>query len=83
MVILVQKSRRPRRWAGVAVFAVLLLALWWSEHRDAARVEPTAAAASSPADPAASAGALATMGPSFASEPMAPTAPDAASAARH
>ena len=33
MVVLVQRSRRPRRWAGVAVFAGLLMLLWYWEHR--------------------------------------------------
>jgi len=81
VVILIQKSRRPRRWAGVATFAVLLLALWWTEHREAARTEPPPAAAASAAT-AASAGTLASMGPSFASEPLTDVAPDAASAPR-
>ena len=32
-VILVQRSRRPRRWAGVAVFAALLVGVLCLEHR--------------------------------------------------
>lgn len=36
MVILVQRSLRPRRWAGVAFFAALVVAVWWTEHHDSA-----------------------------------------------
>ncbi|HJV60549.1 MAG TPA: hypothetical protein VJ743_06360 [Albitalea sp.] len=36
MRILVEKSRRPRRWAGVAVFAALVLAGLYAERRDVA-----------------------------------------------
>jgi len=32
-VILVQRSRRPRRWAGVAIFAALLVGVLCLEHR--------------------------------------------------
>ncbi len=35
-VILVQRSRRPRRWAGVAMFAALLAGVLWMEHRQIA-----------------------------------------------
>lgn len=37
MVILVQRSRRPRRWAGVAIFAAVLIALLCVEHRQVTR----------------------------------------------
>ena len=73
MAILVQKSRRPRRWAGVAAFAALVLLVWWTEH-DAGRlpVEPlppdtSADAASHPAVPVLLSG----LGPSFSTEPLA------------
>lgn len=72
VAILVQRSRRPRRWAGVATFAVLLLVVWWTEH-DAAPVEPlppllaTAEAASHPPAPVLLSG----LGPSFSTEPLA------------
>jgi hypothetical protein len=38
-VILVQRSRRPRRWAGVAMFAALLAGVLCVEH---ARITPPA-----------------------------------------
>ena len=71
MPILVQRSRRPRRWAGVATFAVLLLALWWTEH-DAGPVhapppDTSADAAQHPPAPVMLSG----LGPSFSVEPMA------------
>jgi hypothetical protein len=34
VVILVQRSRRPRRWAGVAFFAALVVAMWWTERHE-------------------------------------------------
>jgi len=39
-VILVQRSRRPRRWAGVAMFAALLVGVLWLEHRQVAPAPP-------------------------------------------
>ena len=39
-VILVQRSRRPRRWAGVAMFAALLVGALWMEHRQVAPAPP-------------------------------------------
>jgi len=33
VAVLIQRSQRPRRWAGVALFAGFLLALWYWEHR--------------------------------------------------
>jgi hypothetical protein len=72
LALLVQRSRRPRRWAGVASFAALVLALWWTEH-DTGPVEP-------PAPPDTSAEAanhapapvlLSGLGPSFSAEPLA------------
>ena len=36
-VILVQKSRRPRRWAGVAMLAAVLIAILFLRHGDANR----------------------------------------------
>ena len=39
-VILVQRSRRPRRWAGVAMFAALLVGVLWLDHRQVAPVPP-------------------------------------------
>ena len=72
MALLVQKSRRPRRWAGVASFAALVLALWWTEH-DSGPAElpalpdtPTEAASHAPAPVL-----LSGLGPSFSTEPLA------------
>lgn len=76
MVILVQKSQRPRRWAGVASFAVLLLTLWWIEHRgvthppDVPAAHDAASGVPSVLAPAEPASGLAAMGPSFASAPI-------------
>ncbi len=44
VVILVQRSRRPRRWAGVAMFAAVLIAVLCVEHRAVTR--PSSAEAS-------------------------------------
>ena len=77
MVMLVQKSRRPRRWAGVASFAVLLVALWWI---DTARVEvapPEPVQAHPPEAP----GGLTGLGPSFSNEPITATDADPAASA--
>jgi hypothetical protein len=77
VAILVQKSRRPRRWAGVATFAALVLLVWWTEH-DAGRPmeslppDPAAEAAPSSAAPVLLGG----LGPSFSTEPLA-TLPEA------
>ena len=72
VAILIQKSRRPRRWAGVATFAVLLLGVWWTEH-DAGRPmeslppDTTAEATYHVAVPVLLSG----LGPSFSTEPLA------------
>ena len=34
MIILVERSSRPRRWAGVALFAGTLTLLWWLQRHD-------------------------------------------------
>ena len=38
MVILVQRSRRPRRWAGVALFAAILISVLYVEHHGVTRL---------------------------------------------
>ena len=69
--MLVQRSRRPRRWAGVASFAALLLAVWWTEH-DAETVQPPPADTSAEAAHHAPAPVmLSGLGPSFSTEPLA------------
>ena len=74
MIMLVQKSRRPRRWAGVALFAALLLAVWWLEQHpssgDARMIAPEMAAAPLSFEPPAAINP-AIAGPSFANESLA------------
>lgn len=70
--MLVQKSRRPRRWAGVAAFAALLLVLWWTEHDAGQPVEahpPETSADATPHPPTPV--VLSGLGPSFSAEPLA------------
>lgn len=73
MAILFQRSRRPRRWAGVALFATLLLAVWWTEHEVAPPPE-VLPAVDTQADASQQATApvlLSELGPSFSNEPLA------------
>lgn len=73
MAILFQRSRRPRRWAGVAMFAALLLAVWWTEHDVAppADVLPLADTQADASQPATEPVLLSGLGPSFSKEPLA------------
>lgn len=72
MAILVQRSRRPRRWAGVALFALLLLAAWWQRNESA--VEWPVADAGILDDPTRAPEAFASAAP--AHNPVVPTAPE-------
>ena len=81
MVILVQKSHRPRRWAGVALFAAVIGVVLWLEHRElntsdlgvAAGSLPHAGVSFEPPAPLH----LASLEPSFAAEPMVANPPGA------
>jgi len=78
VVILVEKSRRPRRWAGVALFAALLMAALWIEQRGDAPRRSAEADATAPGGSLAPTGAvLPATGLSFSSEPMVAHAPAA------
>ena len=45
MVMLVMRSRRPRRWVGVALLAGLLGLLWWAEPPPAVMTQQQPASA--------------------------------------
>jgi hypothetical protein len=76
VVILVQKSRRPRRWAGVALFAGVLVAALWAQRHEAAGNAPVSsdvAAQATGFEPLAAVHESAA--PTFSSEPLMPNAP--------
>jgi len=73
VVILVEKSRRPRRWAGVALFAAVLMGVLWAEHRETVGSDAPLAAADAawPDTRFEPPGAVqSTAAPSFAKEPL-------------
>jgi len=73
VVILVQKSRRPRRWAGVALLAGALGVVLWVEHCEHAAVPVDGAAPASPREAHADAAAttpLAGSGTAFSADPL-------------
>jgi len=73
VVILVQKSRRPRRWAGVALLAGALGVVLWVEHREhaAAPVDGGSAAPTHELHTDTTATTLfADHGPAFSADPL-------------